>query len=130
MSEANDFSVHFWGVRGSVASPGLQNARYGGNTSCLEIRCGEEMLIFDAGTGMRDLAKSLPSDRDLNLDLFLTHTHFDHVCGFPFFSPAFKPETHLTIWAGHLLPEHNIRQVLGNMMTGPLWPVQLEHMSI
>ena len=125
----NHFRVHFWGVRGSVACPGPENVRYGGNTSCVEVRCGEQILIFDAGTGLRNLAKNLQPSRDLNLDLFLTHTHFDHVCGFPFFDPAFRPETHLKIWAGHLLPEQNIREVLDDMMKVPLWPVQLEHMS-
>ena len=129
MGEVNHFSVHFWGVRGSIACPGSENVRYGGNTSCIEVRCGEQLLVFDAGTGIRNLAKSLRTTKALNLDLFLTHTHFDHVCGFPFFDPAFSPETRLNIWAGHLLPEHNIREVLENMMKGPLWPVQLEHMS-
>ena len=126
MSEVNDFSVHFWGVRGSIACPGLQTARYGGNTSCLEIRCREELLIFDAGTGIRNLAKSLLTNKHLELDLFLTHTHFDHVCGFPFFGPVFKPDTQLRIWSGHLLPERKIREVLGFVMTDPLWPIQLE----
>ena len=129
MGKVNHFSVHFWGVRGSVACPGPGNVRYGGNTSCVEVRCGEHILIFDAGTGLRNLAKNLQPSKDLNLDLFLTHTHFDHVCGFPFFDPAFSPETRLKIWAGHLLPQQNIREVLDDMMKAPLWPVQLEHMS-
>ena len=129
MSEVRDFSVHFWGVRGSIACPGLQTARYGGNTSCLEIRCGDDVLIFDAGTGIRGLAKSLMGAKSLELDLFFTHTHFDHVCGFPFFAPAFEADTRLRIWAGHLSPERKINEVLGYVMREPLWPVQLEYMA-
>ena len=129
MSEVGDFSVHFWGVRGSIACPGLQTARYGGNTSCLEIRCGDDVLIFDAGTGIRNLAKSLMGVKSLELDLFFTHTHFDHVCGFPFFAPAFKSDTRLRIWAGHLSPRRQINEVLGYVMREPLWPVQLECMA-
>jgi len=72
------FSVRFWGVRGSIACSGPRTARYGGNTSSLEVRCGERMLLFDAGTGLRYLGNSL-SDSPVDADLFLTHTHFDHV---------------------------------------------------
>lgn len=126
MNEVNDFRVRFWGVRGNVACSSQEHLRYGGNTSCLEIRCGEKLLIFDAGTGIRGLANSLPLNKHLELDLFLTHTHLDHVCGFPSFAPAFKPDTQLKIWAGHLLPERKICEVLGSLMADPLWPVQFE----
>ena len=87
------------------------------------------MLIFDAGTGIRGLAKSLMGAKSLELDLFFTHTHFDHVCGFPFFAPAFEADTRLRIWAGHLSPERKINEVLGYVMREPLWPVQLEYMA-
>lgn len=126
LSKLTDFQVHFWGVRGSIACPGTENTRYGGNTSCVEIRCGEKLLIFDAGTGIRNLAKKLVSSDNLELDLFLTHTHFDHVSGFPFFSPVYRTDTKLQIWSGHLLPDRKIEQVLGSVMMDPLWPVQLE----
>ncbi len=85
---AGDFSVRFWGVRGSIACSGPRTARYGGNTSSLEVRCGERMLMFDAGTGLRYLGNSLISSGPIDVDLFLTHTHFDHVCGLPFFKPV------------------------------------------
>ncbi len=85
---ADAFFVRFWGVRGSIACPGLAYAKYGGNTSCLEIRCGDELLIFDAGTGLRELGVSIDGNSRLDGDLFLTHSHFDHISGIPFFRPA------------------------------------------
>ncbi|HEX5689095.1 MAG TPA: MBL fold metallo-hydrolase, partial [Roseiflexaceae bacterium] len=83
---STDFSVRFWGVRGSIACPGPDYVRYGGNTSCLEIKCGDKRLIFDAGTGIRALGLELAQCRPNDLDIFFTHTHFDHVCGLTFFS--------------------------------------------
>ena len=85
MEASNTFFVRFWGVRGSIACPGPNTVRYGGNTSCLEIQCGDRALIFDAGTGLRGLGEALLSRGPVDVDLFLTHTHFDHVCvGCPF----------------------------------------------
>ena len=83
-------SVRFWGVRGSIACPGPRTVRYGGNTPCLEIRCGERILIFDGGTGIRALGNSLMENgADVDTDIFLTHCHLDHVSGLPFFAPFF-----------------------------------------
>ena len=79
MPDQPHFRLKFWGTRGSIACPGTENTRFGGNTSCIEIRCGEKLLVFDAGTGIRNLAKKLGSSDNLELDLFLTHTHFDHI---------------------------------------------------
>src|SRR5436190_710159 len=110
-----EFFVKFWGVRGSIPAPSPNTVRYGGNTSCLEIRCGERLFIFDAGTGLRYLGNTLLGE-PLDTDLFLTHTHFDHVCGLPFFIPLFVPGNTVRIWAGHLQPAHTIRHVLAEMM--------------
>lgn len=120
-----EFYVKFWGVRGSIPAPSPSTVRYGGNTSCLEVRCGDRVFIFDAGTGLRYLGNTLLG-QPLDADLFLTHTHFDHVCGLPFFIPAFIPGNTLRIWSGHLLPENNIRHVLTEMMMAPLFPVPVE----
>ena len=75
------FSVRFWGVRGSIACSGPRTVRYGGNTSSLEVRCADRLLVFDGGTGLRYLGNALSevASRPLDADLFLTHTHFDHV---------------------------------------------------
>jgi len=122
-----DFSVRFWGVRGSIACSGPRTARYGGNTSSIEVRCGGRMLMFDAGTGLRYLGNSLasagPASPPLDADLFLTHTHFDHVCGLPFFRPFFQPQNRFRLWAGHLAEGMTLRRVLGEFMMSPLFPV-------
>lgn len=121
-----DFFVRFWGVRGSVACPSPETVRYGGNTSALEIRAGGRILLFDAGTGIRYLGRTLAKEAPLDVDLFLTHTHFDHVCGLPFFGPFFDPRNRFRLHAGHLAPERDLRYVLSEMMMAPLFPVPLE----
>ena len=98
----DDFLVRFWGVRGSIATPGPATARYGGNTSSIEVRCGARLLMFDAGTGMRYLGGKLLGESPLESNIFFTHTHFDHVCGLPFFKPFFQPQNSFRLWAGHL----------------------------
>jgi phosphoribosyl 1,2-cyclic phosphodiesterase len=123
---SDEFSVTFWGVRGSIACPGHEFERYGGNTSCVEVRCGEHLLIFDAGTGLRPLGVRLKGQSSLQIDLFLTHSHLDHIVGIPFFKPLFDGGNKVSFWAGHLLPERNLRDVLCTMMVPPLFPVPIE----
>src|SRR5437764_1891523 len=118
MGDRAPFSVRFWGVRGSIACSGPRTARYGGNTSSLEVRCGERILLFDAGTGIRYLGKSLEG-RAIDADIFLTHTHFDHVCGLPFFRPFFEPKNKFRLWAGHLGGGMTLRRVLDEFMVAP-----------
>jgi phosphoribosyl 1,2-cyclic phosphodiesterase len=120
---SSDFTVRFWGVRGSIACSGPRTVRYGGNTSSLEVRCGARMLLFDAGTGLRYLGNSLSDSSPIDADLFLTHTHFDHVCGLPFFRPFFQPQNRFRLWAGHLGEGMTLRRVLGEFMMSPLFPV-------
>jgi phosphoribosyl 1,2-cyclic phosphodiesterase len=125
MSVRSPFSVRFWGVRGSVACSGPRTARYGGNTSSLEVRCGEQLLLFDAGTGVRYLGKTLEGAR-LDADIYFTHTHFDHICGLPFFRPLFQPHNRFRLWAGHLSGAMTLRRVLAEFMMSPLFPVPPE----
>ena len=127
MPEAGKFTVKFWGVRGSIACPGKATVRYGGNTSCLEVCCGGQRLIFDAGTGLRPLGDALcDGGAPLKGDIFLSHTHFDHICGIPFFKPFYVKGNKFTVWAGHLLPKFTLQQVLASMMVAPLFPVPPE----
>jgi phosphoribosyl 1,2-cyclic phosphodiesterase len=123
---SGEFSCTFWGVRGSIACPGHEFERYGGNTSCVEVRCGEHLLIFDAGTGLRPLGVRLKGLSSLEIDLFLTHSHLDHIVGIPFFKPLFDAGNKVSFWAGHLLPERNLRDVLCTMMVPPLFPVPID----
>jgi phosphoribosyl 1,2-cyclic phosphodiesterase len=124
-SSSQEFSVRFWGVRGSISCPGPDTVRYGGNTSCLEMRCGDRTLIFDAGTGLRPLGAHLDALGPVEADLFFTHTHFDHICGLPFFSSAYAKTNKFRFWAGHLLPDHTLRYVLSEMMMAPLFPIPI-----
>lgn len=121
-----DFFVRFWGVRGSIPCPSDSTLKYGGNTSTLEIRCGENILIFDAGSGIRSLGQCLLKEKKENIKLFLSHTHLDHICGFPFFGPAFVPSTNLEVWAGHLGSNYKIKDVLSSIMADPVWPVGID----
>jgi phosphoribosyl 1,2-cyclic phosphodiesterase len=121
-----DFSVRFWGVRGSIACPGPDTVRYGGNTSCLEIRCGNRVLVFDGGTGIRLLGNELMRHhRPIDMDLFYSHTHFDHICGLPFFAPCYDKTATIRIWAGHLDGGLGIKAVLNDMMIAPLFPIPM-----
>jgi len=123
LGKTEQFSVRFWGVRGSIACPGDTHRKYGGNTSCLEVRCGEHLLVFDAGTGLRPLGESLASVRGLHGDLFLTHTHLDHIVGLPFFAPLYDPSARFRLWAGHLQPHLTLLEALSKFMAAPLFPV-------
>lgn len=120
---AKDFSVKFWGVRGSIATPGPAYQRYGGNTSCIEVHCGDQLIILDAGTGIRPLGKSMLAGEQRNAELLMTHTHFDHICGLPFFAPIYVKGFKIKIRAGHLLPSSNVRKVLCELMMAPLFPI-------
>jgi phosphoribosyl 1,2-cyclic phosphodiesterase len=121
-----DYTVRFWGVRGSIACPGPDTVRYGGNTSCVEFRCGKRLMIFDAGTGLRLLGQELMRPgAPAEMDLFYSHTHFDHVCGLPFFAPCYDPRRRIRMWAGHLKPGMGIEYVLNSMMIDPLFPIPM-----
>ena len=96
--------ARFWGVRGSIPVSDPRFARYGGNTSCVEVRCGETVLVFDAGTGVRALGRLLVREDRSDLDLFLSHSHVDHVVGLPFFAGAYRPGNTLRVWSGHQAP--------------------------
>jgi len=120
------FFVRFWGVRGSIACPGPDYVRFGGNTSCLEMRCGKNILIFDGGTGLRELGDLLESQTPVDADMFFTHTHVDHINGVPFFRPLFDKQNRFTISAGHLDETIGLRAVLGQLMEAPIFPVPLE----
>jgi phosphoribosyl 1,2-cyclic phosphodiesterase len=124
--ETNEFYARIWGVRGSIPCPGPDTLRYGGNTPCIELRCGPHLLILDAGTGMRPLGDSLRGAPPLVIDVLLSHSHFDHICGLPFFLPAFTDHNKMRIWAGHLAPERGIQAALGLMMADPLFPIPIE----
>ncbi|MBE7380280.1 MAG: MBL fold metallo-hydrolase [Leptolyngbya sp. SIO1E4] len=125
----NQFLIRFWGVRGSIACPGPQTVRYGGNTSCLEMRVGGKLLVFDGGTGLRVLGLKLLSEMPLDAAMFFTHSHWDHIQGFPFFVPAFVPGNKFQIY-GTVAPNGStIEQRLNDQMLHPNFPVPLQVMG-
>jgi phosphoribosyl 1,2-cyclic phosphodiesterase len=114
-------------VRGSIPCPGPETVRYGGNTACVEIRCGKRLLIFDGGSGLRLLGNELMRNgQELDLDLFYSHTHLDHIVGLPFFAPCYEAKSRIRFWAGHLKPPYDIAAVLNKMMSAPLFPVPMD----
>ncbi len=93
--------IIFRGVRGSIPTPGANSIKYGGNTTCIEIRtAANELIILDAGTGIHALAQNLDLQQQINAHIFITHTHWDHIQGLPFFTPLFIPDNHIYIYGG------------------------------
>ncbi len=123
---ADGLKVRFWGVRGSISCAGPDYVRYGGNTSCLEVTAAGRRLIFDAGTGIRTLGLELARHAPLDLDIYFTHTHLDHLSGLTFFAPLFDQRNSVRLWAGHLEAPYTLKQVVSNLMQAPIYPVTLD----
>lgn len=120
------FEVRFWGVRGSIPTPGPQTKRYGGNTPCVEVRCGDELLIFDLGTGARALGDALlAATKPVRGSIFISHYHYDHLQGLPFFGPIFVPSNVFTLY-GSPRNGQSVKQILGGQMVQPYFPVTAE----
>ena len=113
-------------MRGSLPCPGPATARYGGNTACIELRCGDRLVILDAGTGFKDLGVALIGEGPLEADILLSHTHLDHVLGLPFFAPFYDARNRFVLRAGHLAARDGVRSVLERMLSPELFPVPLE----
>ena len=123
---ADAFRVKFWGVRGSIPVSGPQFIRYGGNTACIEMQCGEHVLIFDAGSGIRALGEAMHRRGVSKLDLFFTHCHYDHILGFPFFAPLYDGQTRLATWSGHLAGQMTTQEMVESFITPPWFPGKIE----
>ena len=120
-------TARFWGTRGSIAAPGPDTTVYGGNTSCVEMRSGADILVFDAGTGIRPCGLALAKEfrgRPLTVHLFISHTHWDHIQGLPFFVPAYAPGTTLHIY-GAAGQGRSLEAVLRGQMQADYFPVAL-----
>jgi len=124
------FDIRFWGVRGSIACPSTSHIKYGGNTSCIEVMVGDRTFILDAGTGIRNLGTEFLKRDVRDTHLLMTHTHWDHINGFPFFVPAYDPNRSIHIMAGHLgHRDGGIQGALAAQMDSPMFPVPLEAMQ-
>lgn len=121
-----EVQVRIWGARGSVACPGPETVRYGGNTACVEVRCGDRVLVLDGGTGIRGLGMALAEHEPAEIDVYLTHFHLDHVAGLPFFKAAYRPENRIRFHAARLNTEIGLRDILCRMMSPPLFPIPID----
>ena len=122
--------IKFWGVRGSIPCPGPDTMKYGGNTSCIELRFEnpERLIIIDAGSGIRQLgdymvANDLPTG-PIRAEIFLTHTHWDHILGFPFFAPIYIPGTKLKVYGPSTFEEDSLADIVGGQLVYRYFPVR------
>jgi phosphoribosyl 1,2-cyclic phosphodiesterase len=116
-------TVTFWGVRGTIPTPDMRMMRYGGNTSCVEVRCGDLVIALDAGTGIRGLSDQADVQR---LHVLLSHTHIDHIMGLICMKKLFNPAFEVDFWSGHLIPELLLHEALGHLISPPIFPVTLD----
>jgi phosphoribosyl 1,2-cyclic phosphodiesterase len=120
--------ITFWGVRGSIPTPGPDTVVFGGNTSCVEVRTGKAILIFDGGTGLRLLGKKLVAEMPLEARIFFSHVHWDHIQGFPFFDPAFVAGNSIHLYGGNNVTR-TLEETLAGQMDHPSFPVHLQEMG-
>lgn len=119
--------IRCWGSRGSIPVSGKKYLRYGGNTTCLEIRTKDDkILIVDAGSGIREAGNSLLAEAYRDFTLLLTHAHWDHVMGFPFFKPIYSFRTNLNVW-GCPFAQASIKEILQRVMASPNFPIKFEY---
>jgi len=127
--------VKFWGVRGSIPTPGSDTARYGGNTVCVELTFTDiqRRIVIDAGSGLRLLGNDLLVEKtacgSLEADVFLTHTHLDHIIGLPFFAPIFQPETCLKIYGPVTCEDESLETVIGGQLSYRYFPVRQQELA-
>jgi phosphoribosyl 1,2-cyclic phosphodiesterase len=122
--------VRIWGTRGSYPVAGAQVLRYGGNTTCVEVRVGNQVLVLDAGTGLRPLGRALmrePEQLREQMHMLVTHTHWDHIIGFPFFDPLHHPRTRLDVY-GLRRTQPGLQDIIANAVSDPLLPMGMERM--
>jgi len=124
-------SLRFWGVRGSIPSPGPETVNYGGNTACVELRFGNEILVLDAGSGIRRLGLALAhelANTSTRTTILISHTHWDHIQGLPFFRPAYNPASEIHV-LGAPGTRAKLRAALGSQMDPIQFPVSLETLA-
>ncbi len=127
VSNNETMHIKFWGVRGSIPVPGPRTVEYGGNTSCIQITMGKRQVVLDAGSGLVGLGEAL-AEVPCEVDLFLSHLHWDHILGFPFFRPVFQKSNRLRIYGPSLEPNSSFNP-LSAAIAPPWFPVSMESMQ-
>ena len=126
-------SVCFWGVRGSIPCPGRATVEFGGNTTCLEIRAGERLIIVDLGTGVKPLGDWIMQhdmkDGCKDIDIFISHTHWDHIMGLPMFTPIFVSGTNLKIRGPVSYNDDTLESIIGDQLSYRYWPVRQSELA-
>ena len=124
-------SVHFWGVRGSIPIPGRSTVGFGGNTTCLEIRADERLIIIDLGTGVKSLGDHLTANnsKEMDMDILISHTHWDHIMGFPMFNPIFVPGTKLRIKGPVSYNDDSLESIFREQLSYRYWPVRQSELA-
>jgi len=118
------FSITFWGTRGTLATPDAQCNKAGGNTVCVEVCCGDQTIICDAGTGIRLLgSKIISENKQKKLHILLSHAHYDHIEGIPFFAPLFSHDFNVEFWCGKLDGSSDTKKAVEGFMRRPYFPV-------
>lgn len=121
--------IRCWGARGSIPVSGREYLRYGGDTSCIEIRTADDrIVIIDAGSGIRRLGNRLLDEKRLNYTLFFTHSHWDHIMGFPFFRPIYRSGTRISLF-GCPFAQNSVREMISRIMTPPNFPVSFDEIK-
>lgn len=120
--------IKMWGVRGSIPTPGPDTVEFGGNTSCYEVRAGDTLLILDGGTGLRLLGQELLAEMPFEAWMFFSHVHWDHIQGFPFFTPAFVRGNMIHLYGG-LNVSGTLEETLAGQMDYPSFPVHLSELG-
>ncbi len=117
------FELTVWGARGSISAPAADNARFGSDTSCMELRLGDRTILLDAGTGIIGCGRKLFGEKTGRFDLLLTHCHFDHIIGLPFIIPLYKDWASVRVFAGHFHDQTTCRNMVERFMCPPYFPV-------
>ncbi|MBL8579460.1 MAG: MBL fold metallo-hydrolase [Mesorhizobium sp.] len=128
MSLTPAIDIRVWGARGTFPMVGAEALEFGGHTSCVEVRTGAGVMIFDAGSGIIPLGKSLLEEGVTHIDLFFSHVHYDHIIGLPYFLPAFWNKAKLRIWAGHMLDGSTPEQLVDGIFRPPYFPITKDYM--
>ena len=128
MARADKMYIRFWGARGSISTPGKETVKYGGNTSCIEIRCGKEIFILDAGSGIRELGNKIISEKHRHINILFSHFHWDHIQGFPFFAPVFNSKYSINL-IGESKMNFTLEQLFTAQLMFPYFPLSLSELD-